>query len=179
MSSEYSDDQYRADYESRYPQYSDYQLTDKSIAERKWDRPAQPRGVYTYESQYQTEQMGVPTYHGCTRDMCPHSEWPKQVPMRKCDLDQREYEMYKQYGRTCMPPPPMSVLPSVQPSEKSVLPSVTKPGTVESMLGAPSFGLEPMSILIMFMFIMFIFICYCMKTIVEIKAQLKSISRAT
>jgi hypothetical protein len=143
MSSEYSDDQYRADYESRYPQFSDYQVTDTMLAEHRWDRPAKPRGVQTYESKYQTEQIGLPTYIECSCGKCPGSEWPRRLPMRKCSIDERDKAMREQ-GKC-----------------------------VESMIGAPMSG-DTNTVLLVLMFIMFVFIAYCMKSIIELKAQLKS-----
>jgi hypothetical protein len=165
MSAEYSDDQYRADYESRYPQFSDYQLSDDMIAEHKWDRPAKSREAQTFESQYQTEQLGIPTYHGCNCGKCPHSEWPRQPRMRKADLDHRERAMQEYAARRCQPPQSVQPPQAVQPPQSG--------GVVESMTGSPSLS-DPTSIMIMLTFIMFIFICYCMKAIIEIKAQLKN-----
>ena len=39
MTEQYGGDQYRVDYETRYPVFSDYQVSDAAIAEHNWDRP--------------------------------------------------------------------------------------------------------------------------------------------
>lgn len=181
MSSEYSDDQYRADYESRYPQFSDYEVTDEMIAEHRWDRPAKPRGVRNFESKYQTEQVGLPAYLGCEYGQCPESAWPRKLQMRKCDLDERERAMHEAAARRCKVTASTHVpagTPTIVASAPTVVPAPAPAtgvvGAVESMLGSPTIGIDPTSIMLVLTFIMFIFICYCMKSIIEIKAQLKS-----
>lgn len=168
MSSDYSDDQYRADYESRYPMFSDYQVTDAMIAEHKWKRPARAGEVNTYESKYQTEQMGIPTYLGCQCGKCPMSEWPRVPQMRRCTIDQRAAAMDGAFERRC------------SHTQKRKEETAEKPtDSVESMRGGYYGNTDQTTIMLVLMFIMFVFICYCMKTIIEMKAQLKSIIKAT
>jgi hypothetical protein len=175
MSGEYSDDQYRADYESRYPQFSDYEVTDEMIAEHRWDRPAKPRGVRNFESKYQTEQIGLPAYLGCEYGQCPESAWPRKLQMRKCDLDERERAMYEAAAKRCqVPTAAQTPTPIGVPAPVGTGTGTAVVGAVESMLGSPTVGLDPTTIMLVLTFIMFIFVCYCMKSIIEIKAQLKS-----
>ena len=167
MSSDYSDDQYRADYESRYPVFSDYQVTDAMLAEHKWDRPARSGQVNTYESKYQTEQLGIPTYLGCQCGKCPMSEWPKAPQMRRCTIDDRAAALEGAFEKRC-PAPTIAELPKLVP---------TPAGTgAESMHGGYMHGtMDQNTIMLVLMFIMFVFICYCMKTIIEMKVQLKGL----
>jgi hypothetical protein len=164
MSSDYSDDQYRADYESRYPQFSDYQLSDEMIAEHKWDRPARSRSAGTYESKYQTEQLGIPAYLGCNCGKCPESAWPRQLPMRKCTIDERERAMREADALRC----PRPQAPSVAGGSVAGG-SVTG---VESMIGGP---VDMNTMMLLVMFILIILVCVCMKSVIEIKAQLKNL----
>lgn len=174
MSSDYSDDQYRADYESRYPVFSDYQVTDAMLAEHKWDRPARSGQVNTYESKYQTEQLGIPTYLGCQCGKCPMSEWPKAPQMRRCTIDDRAAALEGAFEKRC-PAPTIAELPKLVPAA----PVPTPAGTgAESMHGGYMHGtMDQNTIMLVLMFIMFVFICYCMKTIIEMKAQLKGLKR--
>ena len=166
MSSDYSDDQYRADYESRYPDFSDYQVTDAMIAEHQWDRPAKSRGVHTYESKYQSEQAGIPTYIDCPCGKCTQSAWPRKPKMYAGTTDDRLEEMRRRQtcGMTA------ASIPAVATGAVAA-PAVSSPGAVESMIGAHC--MDPTTIMLVMMFIMFVFICYCMKSIIELKAQLK------
>lgn len=171
MSSSYSDDQYCADYESRYPDFSDYQNDDKGLAEHRWDRPAVSRGVRTFESKYQTEQVGLPAYLGCQCGKCPLSAWPHKPQMRKCTLDDREQAMQILEQRRCGVG--CSSDAQKQKSESTPAAAATA-STVESMIGAYApHGMDPTTIMLVMMFIMFVFICYCVKSIIELKAQLK------
>jgi hypothetical protein len=179
MSSQYSDDQYSADYESRYPDFSDYQNDDKGLAEHRWDRPAVSRGVRTFESKYQTEQVGLPTYLGCQCGKCPLSAWPRKPQMRRCTLDDREQAMQILEQRRCGVgcDDSAKAAPSKAEPTASTKPAAAAAGAstaVESMIGtyAPH-DMDPATIMMVMMFIMFVFICYCVKSIIELKAQLK------
>lgn len=184
MSFEYSDDQYRADYESRYPQFSDYQITDSMLAEHKWDRPARPGSVNTYESKYQTEQLGIPTYLGCQCGKCPMSEWPKKPQMRRCTIDERAAILDSAFAKRCPAPSALSTISA--PSAPSTPPAPKEPAkesgdqVAESMRGGYMHGtMDQATIMLVLMFIMFVFICYCMKTIIEMKAQLKNLKKGS
>lgn len=161
--SAYSDDQYQADYESRYPQFSDYQITDDMIAEHKWDRPARSRGVQTYESKYQTEQQDIPAYLTCQCGKCPQSAWPRKPQMRRCTIEDRELAMAN------------AAMARAQECSKAQPSAVS---AVESMMGGSSSTvyttMDASTIMLVLTFIMFVFVCYCMKSIIEIKAQLKN-----
>lgn len=63
---DFTGDQYHVDTESRYPLFSDIQTTDQSLAipyeRRKPPSAPRVRDVRTFESKFQTEQMGIPAY---------------------------------------------------------------------------------------------------------------------
>jgi hypothetical protein len=181
MASDYSSDQYMVDYESRYPMFSDYQVTDDMIAEHRWDRPARSRGVHTYEAKYQTEQMQIPAYMGCNCGKCTQCEWPRRAGMRKCSVEQMEMAMALAdearmancrgggMGATAMQPAAsvQTAPPAAQPT-----PAVAAPTQgAESMIG----GMTTDQSMLLFVFIMFVVLCYCIKSIIELKAELKNL----
>ena len=164
MTEQYGGDQYRVDYETRYPVFSDYQVSDAAIAEHNWDRPARSRKVQSHESKYQTEQMGIPTYLGCNCESCPSSEWPEQKQMRRCSVEERERAMDGAFERRCRPETP--------------------PNSAEKMLGGmmsgPSITMDQNTIMIVLMFVMIVFICcFCIKSLTELRAQIKSLKELT
>lgn len=172
MTEQYGGDQYRVDYESRYPTFSDYQVSDAAIAEHNWDRPARSRKVHSYESKYQTEQMGIPTYLGCTCGSCPSSEWPKHKPMRRCSIEDREQAMDGAFERRChADAPKQAPAPAVGDGTEKML---------GGMLSGPSITMDQNTIMIVLMFIMIVFICcFCIKSLTELKAQIKSLKEQT
>lgn len=166
MTEQYGGDQYRVDYETRYPVFSDYQVSDAAIAEHNWDRPARTRKVHSYESKYQTEQMGIPTYLGCTCGSCPSREWPEQKPMRRCSVEERERAMDGAFERRCYPETPKQVPDSTHGTEKML----------GGMLTNASIIMDQNTIMTVLMFVMIVFICcFCIKSLTELKAQIKSL----
>lgn len=173
MTEQYGGDQYRVDFESRYPQFSDYQVSDAAIVEHNWDRPARSRNVHSYESKYQTEQMGIPSYLGCSCGKCPMSEWPQHKPMRRATIEERERDT-----------PPMCMrVESSQPQSQQSQPQQSQPVSVEKMFGGmmsgPAITVDQNTIMIVLMFVMIVFICcFCIKSLTELKAQIKALKDA-
>jgi hypothetical protein len=169
MSHEYSGDQYQADYDSRYPAFSDYNTTDARLADpigqARGDRPARVSRQMTPEGQYQMEQQDIPVYRPC-HNKCVSCEWPRHAELRPYTLEQREYKMMLEEEARMAKCRQAPACPKVAPAN----------GTVESMVG----GLTADSnVLLVFMFIMFVTICYCVKALIELRAEVKNLRKNT
>jgi hypothetical protein len=77
-----SGDQYQCDVESRYPIFSDMQLSDYQILT--------PEHTKSLENKYQYEQQGYPTYYNHAQKTC-NREVPQRVyPMQRLSVSDRE-----------------------------------------------------------------------------------------
>lgn len=188
MSYEYSNDQYRHDFESRYPAFSDYNTTDQSLADpygvARYNRPAKPGHSMTYENKYQAEQQDIPVYMSC-HNKCVSAQWPRQNEMRPYTIEQKERALALAHdaelarcARANMITTPVMAPPQHQP-QPQVLGAAqpqSKSTRAESMVGGIT--LDSNAIMSILMFILLITVCFCLKSIIELRSEVKKLRKA-
>jgi hypothetical protein len=182
-----SGDQYVADIESKYPLFSDIQTTDESIVTYRNEK-TRPRGVNSYESKYQSEQMGVPTYMSCNCGSCPSANWPREVPLQTKTIDQRLAQMEAEFSNRCMRgevrgsalQPVAASAPVAKPLAKPVVKESVATFVGSAGALAKHANLEMNTFLLVFMFIAIVFICmFYTKALCDLKSQIKLLRMET
>lgn len=155
-----SGDQYKIDTESRYPMFSDVQTDDYSLAMVPKMTPV--RKVNTYESQFLTEQQGLPAYFRCKCGTCGTPKTASPIMMRKQTIDER-LKKYQEERALMFKKSPVAAK-SVEPA------NATFTITQSDINGA--------MVLIMFMFLVIVFVCvFYTRAINKLQSQIKSLKQ--
>jgi len=164
-----SSDQYVPDTETRYPQFSDMQLNDRSAGfygksgdsrsrvRNKMESPV-PQFAHTREDQYLNGALGVPSYYQCNCEACPDhaTDWPRRKPTRRPirdnDMLSLALDGYFGPGYNCLgcPDTQTKKLSLAQRSANAARSTATN----VPIIGA----LDNMTILLVFMFLILVFI---------------------
>ncbi len=147
-------DQFIADTESVYPEFSDIHARYLSCPERPVPRhyhQPEPKCIGNYEDKYQYEQQNVPAYLGCRCNACAmaHLRPTARPPMRRQTVDERQRDNTALWTPLFTGGVPITSRLNIGPAESGN------------------------DILLMFMFVLFVFICCCcMQVAQKIVAQL-------